>query len=160
MVCPSDVKLLRRCDTTNSDNPEDSCVTCYCRPMWCINCMGKWYVCFLSNSYRKLIIVLWLYVHECNLNIYLNYRFASRQDQKKPDTWLGSKCPCPTCRSKFCLLDVCLIDIATPQEWKTLQHWTLKYFLFCGMPCNLNAILTNLAKINIYSCCYKCPFIH
>merc|ERR1711997_210479 len=84
MVVPSDVKLMRRCDTVNSDNPEDSCVTCYCRPMWCINCMGKW--------------------------------FASRQDQKKPDTWLGSKCPCPTCRSKFCLLDVCLIDIATPQE--------------------------------------------
>ena len=50
MVAPSDVKLLRRCDTVNSDQPQpqdnppqDSCVTCYCRPMWCITCMGKWY---------------------------------------------------------------------------------------------------------------------
>ena len=49
MVAPSDVKLLRRCDTIDSDQPQeennqpqDSCVTCYCRPMWCITCMGKW----------------------------------------------------------------------------------------------------------------------
>ncbi|XP_043188090.1 E3 ubiquitin-protein ligase TM129-like [Amphibalanus amphitrite] len=32
--------------------------------------------------------------------------FASRQDQDQPETWLASKCPCPTCRSTFCVLDV------------------------------------------------------
>ncbi|XP_037077461.1 E3 ubiquitin-protein ligase TM129-like [Pollicipes pollicipes] len=32
--------------------------------------------------------------------------FASRQDQDSPETWLASKCPCPTCRSTFCVLDV------------------------------------------------------
>jgi len=91
MVAPSDVKLLRRCDTIDSDQPQeennqpqDSCVTCYCRPMWCITCMGKW--------------------------------FASRQDQKHPETWLGSRCPCPTCRSKFCILDVSLIETTEGQE--------------------------------------------
>lgn len=53
------------------------CVQCFCRPMWCLECMGKW--------------------------------FASRQDQQRPDTWLGSKSPCPTCRAVFCILDVCKI---------------------------------------------------
>lgn len=36
--------------------------------------------------------------------------FASRQDQNRPETWLSSSCPCPTCRSVFCMLDVCLIE--------------------------------------------------
>ena len=36
-------------------------------------------------------------------------RFASRQDQSNPERWLGAKCPCPTCRSKFCVRDVRLI---------------------------------------------------
>ena len=139
MVCPSDVKLLRRCDTTNSDNPEDSCVTCYCRPMWCINCMGKWYVYFSSNSSMKLNMIralrTWIYFTH-----YVNYRFASRQDQKKPDTWLGSKCPCPTCRSKFCLLDVCLIDITTPQEWKNIATLNFEFFLWhvLQLKCDIN----------------------
>ena len=63
------------------DSPETgipACETCYCRPMWCLTCLGKW--------------------------------FAMRQDKNRPDTWLSSKCPCPTCRSKFCLLDVSLIS--------------------------------------------------
>lgn len=32
--------------------------------------------------------------------------FASRQDHHAPHLWLSAKCPCPTCRSTFCLLDV------------------------------------------------------
>ena len=79
MVNQADVKLQRRCLTEGVEPGENgACVTCYCRPMWCISCMGKW--------------------------------FASRQNQNRPDTWLGSKCPCPTCRSKFCILDVCPIQ--------------------------------------------------
>uniref|UniRef100_A0A1A8KD09 Transmembrane protein 129 n=1 Tax=Nothobranchius kuhntae TaxID=321403 RepID=A0A1A8KD09_NOTKU len=35
--------------------------------------------------------------------------FASRQDQQQPETWLSSRVPCPTCRSKFCILDVCVV---------------------------------------------------
>ena len=76
MAVPAEIKLIRRCDTeTNTENP---CVTCYCRPMWCLTCLGKW--------------------------------FAMRQNQERPETWLASKCPCPTCRSKFCILDVSLIE--------------------------------------------------
>lgn len=69
----ADVKLVKLCD----DASRGDCVQCYCRPMWCLECLGKW--------------------------------FASRQDQQQPETWLGSKSPCPTCRATFCVLDVCAI---------------------------------------------------
>ncbi|XP_065177943.1 E3 ubiquitin-protein ligase TM129-like [Sycon ciliatum] len=35
--------------------------------------------------------------------------FASRQDQHRPETWLSSSAPCPNCRSRFCMLDVCRV---------------------------------------------------
>ncbi|XP_046571270.1 E3 ubiquitin-protein ligase TM129-like [Haliotis rubra] len=73
MQMQANVKLQKLCD-----NPtEGSCVQCFCRPMWCLECMGKW--------------------------------FASRQNQNEPETWMSSLSPCPTCRSKFCVLDVCKI---------------------------------------------------
>lgn len=73
MQVQANVKLQKLCGSAG----EGECVPCYCRPMWCIDCMGKWY--------------------------------ASRQDQQQPDQWLASTSPCPTCRAKFCMLDVCLI---------------------------------------------------
>ena len=66
----ANVKLLKRCANLS----EGECKQCYCRPMWCLDCMGRW--------------------------------FASRQDQNEPERWMSSLSPCPTCRSKFCLLDV------------------------------------------------------
>ncbi|KAM9375494.1 E3 ubiquitin-protein ligase TM129 [Pholidichthys leucotaenia] len=35
--------------------------------------------------------------------------FASRQDQERPETWLSSKARCPTCRARFCILDICTV---------------------------------------------------
>ena len=52
----------------------EQCQQCYCRPMWCLECMGKW--------------------------------FASRQNQQEPESWMSSTAPCPTCRAKFCMIDV------------------------------------------------------
>lgn len=69
----ANIKLIKNCQEPN----EGECQQCYCRPMWCLTCMGKW--------------------------------FASRQDQQRPETWLSSQVPCPTCRAKFCILDVCII---------------------------------------------------
>ena len=69
-----DVKLVKNCDAPESGQ----CRVCFCRPMWCLECLGKW--------------------------------FASRQDQARPDTWLQSTCPCPSCRSLFCVLDISLIE--------------------------------------------------
>lgn len=73
MQHPANVKLQKMCALSG----EGECVPCYCRPMWCIDCMGKW--------------------------------FASRQNQQEPERWLASTSPCPTCRAKFCMLDVCFI---------------------------------------------------
>ncbi|XP_055977511.1 E3 ubiquitin-protein ligase TM129 isoform X2 [Sorex fumeus] len=67
------VKLVKTC----AEATEGECQQCYCRPMWCLTCMGKW--------------------------------FASRQDPQRPDTWLASRVPCPTCRARFCILDVCAV---------------------------------------------------
>ncbi|XP_054994904.1 E3 ubiquitin-protein ligase TM129 isoform X2 [Sorex araneus] len=67
------VKLVKTC----AEAAEGECQQCYCRPMWCLTCMGKW--------------------------------FASRQDPQRPDTWLASRVPCPTCRARFCILDVCAV---------------------------------------------------
>lgn len=78
MIVTANVRLQRRCGSADRAGESEPCVNCYCRPMWCVDCMGKW--------------------------------FASRQDQSRPETWLAAKCPCPTCRSKFCVLDVVLIE--------------------------------------------------
>ncbi|XP_023248642.1 E3 ubiquitin-protein ligase TM129-like [Copidosoma floridanum] len=74
MQVTSNVKLNKLCNESTSP---DACVNCYCRPMWCIDCMAKW--------------------------------FASRQDEMAPETWMSSKCTCPVCRAKFCMLDVSFI---------------------------------------------------
>lgn len=44
MVNVSNVKLTRRCDSSQPDGPAEpnACVNCYCRPMWCADCLGKW----------------------------------------------------------------------------------------------------------------------
>uniref|UniRef100_A0A8C5P8V6 Transmembrane protein 129, E3 ubiquitin ligase n=1 Tax=Leptobrachium leishanense TaxID=445787 RepID=A0A8C5P8V6_9ANUR len=39
MQAPANIKLLKRCDVAN----EGLCQQCYCRPMWCLTCMGKWF---------------------------------------------------------------------------------------------------------------------
>eukprot|EP00116_Pleurobrachia_bachei_P005647 sb/3465909/ len=38
--------------------------------------------------------------------------FVNRQEQNRPESWLGGTAPCPTCRSVFCIRDVQMI--ATP----------------------------------------------
>lgn len=35
----AEVKLVKNCATSG----DDGCVNCYCRPSWCIDCMGRWY---------------------------------------------------------------------------------------------------------------------
>ena len=68
------VKLRRTCESSRQGGRP--CSQCSCRPLWCADCMARW--------------------------------FCSKQDQSKPNTWLGGKAPCPMCRQVFCILDVCL----------------------------------------------------
>ena len=79
----SDCKLQKMCadpqpGVAGNGSEARACQQCYCRPMWCIDCMARW--------------------------------FASRQNQAEPERWMSSKSPCPTCRSIFCVLDVCIVD--------------------------------------------------
>ncbi|XP_015431931.1 PREDICTED: E3 ubiquitin-protein ligase TM129 [Dufourea novaeangliae] len=78
MHASSNIKLFKQCTSDLGNGNSEDCVMCYCRPMWCTDCMAKW--------------------------------FASRQDENAPETWLSSKCTCPVCRARFCILDVCLIQ--------------------------------------------------
>ena len=43
MVNTANVKLVRSCQSV-VEGGEEACVNCYCRPMWCIDCMAKWSV--------------------------------------------------------------------------------------------------------------------
>jgi hypothetical protein len=55
MTQTANVKIQRTCQSSqelgeaavagaggNPGGEEDACVNCYCRPMWCIDCMAKW----------------------------------------------------------------------------------------------------------------------
>ncbi|XP_017288925.1 E3 ubiquitin-protein ligase TM129 [Kryptolebias marmoratus] len=77
MQVPAGTKLVRLCQAAGMDH-ESECQLCFCRPMWCLMCLGRW--------------------------------FASRQDQQRPETWLSTRVPCPTCRAKFCILDICVVQ--------------------------------------------------
>ncbi|XP_037316822.2 E3 ubiquitin-protein ligase TM129 isoform X3 [Pungitius pungitius] len=76
MQVPANLKLVRLCQAEGAPNVSE-CQQCFCRPMWCLSCLGRW--------------------------------FASRQDQQRPETWLSSRVPCPTCRATFCVLDICAV---------------------------------------------------
>ncbi|XP_063232567.1 E3 ubiquitin-protein ligase TM129 [Bacillus rossius redtenbacheri] len=42
MQRPAEVKLQKMCAGAEVTRSEP-CVPCYCRPMWCLDCMGKWF---------------------------------------------------------------------------------------------------------------------
>ncbi len=45
MVQTANVKLVRQCMSNEEEDrqPEgDRCVNCYCRPMWCLDCLARW----------------------------------------------------------------------------------------------------------------------
>ncbi len=76
MQTTADIKLRKQCDSSG----EGACGECYCRPMWCLECMGKW---FASRQLHA---------------------------RREPETWMASKAHCPTCRANFCMLDVCKLE--------------------------------------------------
>lgn len=42
--------------------------------------------------------------------------FATEQDQENHNNWLSGKAKCPTCRNKFCVLDVRPLRVELPRE--------------------------------------------
>ena len=47
MANTANITLVRDCQSA-LDGGEDACVNCYCRPMWCLDCMAKWSVLITS----------------------------------------------------------------------------------------------------------------
>ncbi|XP_012281633.1 E3 ubiquitin-protein ligase TM129 [Orussus abietinus] len=43
MQVTSNVKLNTLCENVQDENGSNACSTCHCRPMWCVECMAKWF---------------------------------------------------------------------------------------------------------------------
>lgn len=71
LASPPEVRLVARCG-------RPACESCFCRPMWCLSCLGRW---FLAKQ---------------------------RERRTGPAAgWLADgQAPCPTCRRVFCALDI------------------------------------------------------
>lgn len=57
MQAEPNIKLQKQCLDVNEhgqplDNAESRCGNCYCRPMWCVDCMAKWFAS-RQNQYEK-----------------------------------------------------------------------------------------------------------
>ena len=52
MANTANITLVRDCQSA-LDGGEDACVNCYCRPMWCLDCMAKWSV--VTSAANRLI---------------------------------------------------------------------------------------------------------
>ncbi|VDP75197.1 unnamed protein product [Echinostoma caproni] len=82
MAQTANVTLIQRCAPDQTMNPnygrstspghqEARCGTCRCRPMWCLDCMARWFASRQTEAHRS------------------------------PDVWLSGRVPCPTCRAVF-----------------------------------------------------------
>nr|CDS26084.1 Transmembrane protein 129 [Hymenolepis microstoma] len=82
--CPLSMELERciGCLTTQTNVAlrrfcgSSECGSCQCRPMWCETCLGRWFASRLANA------------------------------RVPTSDWLGSRVPCPTCRSQLCVRDI------------------------------------------------------
>lgn len=54
MQVTANMKLNKLCDNVTESRNSDSCTMCYCRPMWCIECMAKWSVSFIIATFPIL----------------------------------------------------------------------------------------------------------
>ncbi|VDP73220.1 unnamed protein product [Schistosoma curassoni] len=97
MVQQVNVTLNRQCESSltpssssaaiNSNQSLDSnqCGICYCRPLWCLECLARWFASRQTNM-------------RC-----------------PPTQWLSGRVPCPTCRTYFCARDVSRLIISHRQ---------------------------------------------
>lgn len=52
MQTPANVKLQKVC-SNDVYGAENNCQTCYCRPMWCADCMARWFAAKLEEENRE-----------------------------------------------------------------------------------------------------------
>lgn len=51
MVKTPDVKINKSC---NDGVHEENCTNCFCRPMWCVGCLGRWFASRQNSSERDV----------------------------------------------------------------------------------------------------------
>lgn len=85
MSLRANVMLQQRCDPAahaalDAQAPTrtyvPACSPCHCRPMWCLECMARWFAARQTESHQPTSV------------------------------WLSGRIPCPTCRNIFCVRDV------------------------------------------------------
>ncbi|KAF5397271.1 Transmembrane protein [Paragonimus heterotremus] len=91
---PANVILQKRCDPEAQAALDAAigitlpyvppCGTCHCRPMWCMECMARWFASRQTEAHRP------------------------------PSVWLSGRVPCPTCRAIFCARDVTRLEWGSP----------------------------------------------
>lgn len=58
MIAEPNIKLNRQCPDIGNNGeiiPESSrCSNCYCRPMWCVDCMAKWFASRQNQFEREI----------------------------------------------------------------------------------------------------------
>lgn len=53
MQAEPNIKLQKKCnDVLVAENENGLCTNCYCRPMWCVDCMAKWFAS-RQNQHEK-----------------------------------------------------------------------------------------------------------
>lgn len=53
MQAEPNIKLQKKCDDVPvADHEHGRCTNCYCRPMWCVDCMAKWFAS-RQNQHEK-----------------------------------------------------------------------------------------------------------
>ena len=52
MAARASITLVRSCQSF-TEGGEGACVNCYCRPMWCMDCMAKWSVICWVNVFKQ-----------------------------------------------------------------------------------------------------------
>lgn len=50
MINTPDVKIHKSCPDGNREN---NCSNCFCRPMWCLSCLGRWFASRQEQSERE-----------------------------------------------------------------------------------------------------------
>ncbi|CAH8571012.1 unnamed protein product [Heterobilharzia americana] len=93
MVQQVNVTLNRQCESSASssvsnDQSTDSnqCGICYCRPLWCLECLARWFASRQTNNHRP------------------------------PSQWLSGRVSCPTCRTYFCARDVSRLSVSQQSD--------------------------------------------
>lgn len=87
MLVEPNIKIQKQCldvDANGDVIPNATrCENCYCRPMWCVDCMT---------------IIELFFLHQFNIIclklIGMAKWFASRQNQHEKEVWLQQKCTC------------------------------------------------------------------